>query len=311
MTSIDCVFGADGDTPVTIVVATYRYRRLVDSWIEHARRAHCEHYQIVCMDERLLAHLHDRGDQRRAVSFWDAMPELLPTDVDAIGHPVRRLAALTRLRTKLFARLARLGCDFVHSDADALWLRDPRPWLLGQEPFDLLFSQATTRPASHLARHRFTLCAGFFFARSNARTCAYFSAADALAELIPSDQRRMNVLLLEDPSPDWRIVRPRLALARAPAGPRRTWRQPFPGDRSNALATRILRHPRTRMLAAGLLALVRYECMVTSPDVMVRRFDDGLSVGVIPMDMVQRVRLGGKGASHVSHLWAHKDVVDA
>lgn len=311
MTRIECAFAPVGDTPVTIVVATYRYRRLVDSWIDHARRARCEHYRIVCMDEHLRAHLRDRGEVQRAVLFWDAMPELTPTDVDTIGDPRHRLAALTKLRTKLFERLAELGCDFVHSDADALWLRDPRPWLLGQKHFDLLFSQATTRPNSHLEKYRFTLCAGFFFARSNERTLAYFRAADALAEFMPSDQRRMNVLLLEDPSPDWRIVRPQLAFARAPAGPRRIWRQPLRGERSNALATRVLRHPRTRMLAAGLLALVRYECMVTSPEVMARQFADGLSVGVIPMGMVQRVPLGGNGAPHVSHLWAHKDVVDA
>ena len=34
--------------------------------------------------------------------------------------------ALTALRTKLFLHLAANGCDFIHNDADAFWLRATR-----------------------------------------------------------------------------------------------------------------------------------------------------------------------------------------
>ena len=47
------------------------------------------------------------------------------------------------VRMRLFLHLAANGCDFIHSDADAFWLRDPRPWLMRHPDYDLLCSQGT------------------------------------------------------------------------------------------------------------------------------------------------------------------------
>ena len=306
------VFGPARSMPVTLVVATFRYRKIVRTWIEQARRTGCDHYRIVCMDEGLLEFLAGCGEASRAVSFWDVLPYPPREDIDAVEPPVERLRALTRLRVKLFLRLAQSGCDFIHSDADALWRRDPRPWLLRQTGFDLLFSQGTTHPRRHYRAHRFTLCAGFFLARGTERTRGYFAAADAMARCVPSDQERMNLLLLRDPSRRWHIARPRLAFARVPLGGSRVrcWSYASMGDAAHALATRLLLGRTTRVWALAALAAARLECMVTSPELMTGCFADGLRVGVIPMHMVPRIPLGDGTDVHVSHFASHKRGAD-
>ena len=157
-------FAADASGPVTVVFATYRYRGMVGVWIEHARRAGCLNYRIVCMDSELLDALCEEGP--RAVYYWDVLPELREEGIDS---SLNRLSWLTRLRTKLLLHLVAHGIDFVHSDADAFWLCDPRPWLLDHKGCDLLFSQGTTHPWTHFKVTGFTVCAGFFFVRASAQ----------------------------------------------------------------------------------------------------------------------------------------------
>ena len=116
-----------------------------------------------------------------------------------------KLFALTPLRVKLFLHLAKNGYDFIHSDADAVWFRDPRPWLMSHPEYDLLFSQGTTHPRSQYHSHHFVLCAGFFLSRSNSRTQGYFEKVDVLLTGYPSDQLHINNVLLYDTTKHWNI----------------------------------------------------------------------------------------------------------
>lgn len=47
---------------------------------------------------------------------------------------------------RLFRALAAAGIDFIHSDADAFFLRDLRPWLKQHGGYDLLCSQDCASP---------------------------------------------------------------------------------------------------------------------------------------------------------------------
>ena len=269
--------------PVTVVFGTAGYRNTIARWIEHARAAGCRHYRIVCLDCTLLDALRGAGEAERAIDFHELLPNVRREDFDAMA-PAARLKALTPLRAQLFRRLAAAGCDFIHSDADAFWLRDPRPWLMRQYGYDLLLSQGTVFPPAHYRRHRFTVCAGFFLCRANERTRVYFERVDSLARTHPSDQVRMNAVLLEDSEGGWRLKRPVVAV-RANG----QWARP-PFERwFGSCARYALARPVTRTLANLVGLLCRLDWMLTSRQVIEGRFGS-LTAGVIPMHIVMRGR---------------------
>ena len=132
---------------MTVVFGTLNYLPMVERWREHALRAGCTHYVIVCMDDALLDHLREDWAEVRANSYYDVFPELPKIDVAAIPKHKRKFRqTLWLLRIKLFHQLLRWGYSFIHSDADAFWHRDPRPWLLEQHRYDILWSQGTISP---------------------------------------------------------------------------------------------------------------------------------------------------------------------
>ena len=276
--------------PVTLVFGTAGYRNTIARWIGHARAAGCEHFRIVCLDRALLEALRAAGEAERAVDFHELLPDAPRADFAALPEK-DRLKALTPLRVRLFRRLAGAGCDFIHSDADALWLRDPRPWLMRSRGYDLLLSQGTVHPRAHYRRHRFTVCAGFFLCRANARTRNFFERVEALAATDPSDQVRMNAVLLEDPGGGWRLERP-VAAVRVNG----RWIRPPAGARFDAFARYALARPLARSLSNLAGRLCRLDWMLTSPGIIPGRFDGGLSAGVIPMHVVMRGRF-----AHLQH----------
>ena len=277
---------------------------MVRVWIEHARRAGCLNYRIICMDLDLLDALREEGD--RAVYFYDVLPDVREEEIDTIPETRERLALLTRLRTKFFLHLTAHDIDFLHSDADALWLRDPRPWLLKHKGFDLLFSQGTMHPWVHFKAVGFTVCAGFFFARASALTRAFFETAERMAAWQPSDQARFNEILLHDSSGHWEIEAPRLALA-----PLQTlgnqiiyWRYARWKPRVPALLAWILGDRLGLFWTRAIRAALRfrgYLCMMTSASVMTRRLTNGLTIGVIPMRLVERVPLANREEMLICH----------
>ena len=302
-------FAADASGPVTVVLATARYQPVVDAWIEHAWRVGCRNYRIVCMDLDLLDALREQGD--RTMYFWDVLPNACEERIDPPHERAERMEWLTRLRVKLFLHLATHGIDFVHSDADALWLRDPRPMLLENKGFDLLFSQGTTHPWSHFKAFGFTVCAGFFFARASSRTRAYFEMVEQMADRRPSDQFRFNEVLLRLPSRPWKIDAPRLALSpyrSRMVGGRKLMYAPWRYARVpacvHAFGARALRNRQGRFWTHAALLTINRRCMVTSASVMAGRFAGGLNVGVIPMRLVERVPLDDRAEVLVSHVAA-------
>ena len=282
--------------PVTLVFGSFGYRDTVLAWIDRARRAGCEHFRIVCMDEDLRRFLRGHDAVGRAVGFHELLPEAPRADLGAIPGRRQRREALWLARVRLFLHFAANRCDFIHSDADAFWLQDPRPWLMDHPGFDLLFSQGTTFPVEHWRRHRFVLCAGFFLCRANGRTRAYFKQVSRLSESHPDDQVCMNTVLLRDPEARWERGR------RAPAvRPGAAWVAPPPEASLLGYARALLRRELLRALANRVLRSARLAWILTSPEVIRGRFTGGLTVGVIPMHIVTRFRFAGWDEPLVSH----------
>ena len=204
MTGTDrlAAFDTKTDEPVTIVFGTFNYREVIEKWIAAVHKLGYDGWRIVCMDRELIQWLEQRGDGVQAVDYYAVLPDAPRYDFGALSLKVR-MDALMALRTRLFLHLARAGCDFLHSDTDAFWVQDPRPYLAQHREYDLLISQG-------INRHRLgvVVCAGFFVCHANVRTRAYFEQIEALVDLDPLDQPRMNLVLQCDREARWEIHRP-------------------------------------------------------------------------------------------------------
>ena len=193
-------FSASEEGPITIVFGTFNYLEQVILWTQYARKAGCSHYRIICIDDELLRHLRDNGQAPNAVSYHGIFPDA--EKLDSAGQEMKKLKpTLWQLRVKLWLHLVEHGYDFIHSDADAIWIKDPRPWLARHSDHDLLISQGGDGLFyyPHTRFHHFILCAGFFLARSSERTRTYFERVSSLMEVARDDQVCMNAALTRKP----------------------------------------------------------------------------------------------------------------
>ena len=270
--------------PVTIVFGTFNYRRIIRKWINHAESS-CDHWRIICLDQELVGWLNEIGHGSRAVYFYDLFPNMHQYGLDNM----RGCIIFRKIRPQLWCALADSGRDFIHSDADAFWLQDPRPWLLKHTAFDLLISQGTFSPMPQFARHHFVLCAGFFFCRANARTQDYFRRVKK-AKMI--DQLVMNKLLLHDPNMRWQIHQPAIFWSktgrlRHPLYKTTTVLRYTPIWLFNFRKWLSRRHY-LKMLCPLINRFIFF--IYISSEVIKGSASDGLTVGVIPMHLVTRIK---------------------
>lgn len=161
-----------------VVFANIAYLRVLENWMLAMQRIDIDNYMVVSIDVQLHEHLKARG-----VSSL-----LRPCDA--------ALESLWVHRINVLLELMRQGYDVIHSDADAIWLKDPRAFLEAQKA-DMLFSQGTFWPKDVHAAWGFVLCCGFFMIRSNRRTLAFFEALAQRVALDKDDQISCNRLLWE------------------------------------------------------------------------------------------------------------------
>ena len=309
-------FDTKADEPVTIVVGTFNYRKKVGSWIAAVRKLGYDGWRIVCMDRELIRWLEERGCGARAVDYYAVFPDAPRYDFGELSHH-QAMGALMPLRARLFLQLATAGLDFVNSDADAFWVRDPRSYLWSRyREYDLLMSQGTVRPRLVHRRFGFVLCAGFFVCRSNARTRAYFEKVEALLDRDTSDQLRINLVLMRDGEARWEVHKPVVCMldprplrafllpSRLPPRFRRSVRweiyrlgKMLRGARGQGMEDAgTLMEELTELLGEG------HDYGIISKSVIRGRFSDGLTVGVIPMHLVSRYRFSTRKHSLIAHV---------
>jgi len=162
--------------PLPLVFATGNFAPLLDNWLIHARAASVRQPLVIAMNG----------------------PQSLPAASDALKIHYNfdgSLGDLWYRRAMIFEFLSAGGVDFIHSDVDAVWLKDPRPLCFADGGFDLIFSQGTNYPPEIWRRWGFVLCCGLFAVRANPNTAAFFAKLRALVERIPDDQVALNALL--------------------------------------------------------------------------------------------------------------------
>lgn len=170
--------GKGGEAPVTIVFANSSYAELLDNWLRHALPFLENNLIVFSLDEALHARMQAQG----------LSSVYLPHGGE--------LDALWRLRLQLFWLLSSLGVSFVSSDADAVWLRDPRAYC-SQLDCDLVISAGTVWPPEVVEQWGFALCCGMFFVRASPRMTEFLQAVRLAATKDADDQAALNRVLMK------------------------------------------------------------------------------------------------------------------
>jgi hypothetical protein len=162
---------------VVIAFADSRYADVLMNWLVALALQQVDNYLVIALDHELHELLAAHG-----------IPSVLCELNGDLGD-------LWVERVRVFAALCAAGIDFIHSDVDAIWLRDPRAAYFGASEADLIASQGTVWPNDVHQRFGFVLCCGLFSLRSSA------ASRQLLAELLPhvattrDDQVSLNRLL--------------------------------------------------------------------------------------------------------------------
>ena len=220
---------------------------------------------------------------------------------------------LFKMRKKLFSALIDSGRDFIHSDADAYWLKDPRPWLASHTEFDILISQGTIYPLEQYKRYHFVFCAGFFLCRSNMRTQNYFRQMEELTDM--DDQASMNHILLDDPNAYWYKYSPTIiwgafSLMGQLYKDIKTLNRIF--SRLSRIFSRLNRFYKIPNILNSaviwacrqpLLRRLFHTIIYVSPDIIKGTFSNRLAVGIIPMHLVTRISIMRSNDTMIKHIY--------
>lgn len=106
------------------------------------------------------------------------------------------LSSLWVHRMRVLCELMDEGRDVIHSDADAVWIADPLPYILGCEK-QMVFSQGTIWPPDVHTRHGLVLCCGLFYLRNTPDVRAFLQEVDRRMPRDLDDQICINRLISE------------------------------------------------------------------------------------------------------------------
>lgn len=164
--------------PLVIAFADAQYLPLLAIWLGNLRRLGLARIRIYCLDSETTAWCHQQGADAVEIGWTGDLRDLW----------VRRI--------QIFSELLRAGEEFVHSDIDAIWLRNPlREGSVLECTEDLIFSQGTVWPPDVHDRWGFVLCCGWFLARPSAGAIAFFQALESDVRASGDDQMSVNKLL--------------------------------------------------------------------------------------------------------------------
>lgn len=173
--------------PLIVVFANRRYLDVLLNWMEAMRRLGVTDYLVVSMDKKMYQHMRRHGIRT------------------ILAQSGKSLTDLWILRIDVFYCLIDCGIDVVHSDADAIWLRNPIPeYFQAEKELDLIASQGTRWPPDVFKQWGFVLCCGLFYMKSTPASVALLKKLRGHVEETGDDQKSLNQILVEMKI-DWNV----------------------------------------------------------------------------------------------------------
>jgi hypothetical protein len=164
--------------PLTVTFVDSSYLPLLQLWLPRLRALGVHRMRVFCLDVATHAWCRAQAVDCATVPWTGGLRELW----------VQRI--------RIFSELLAAGEEVVHSDIDAVWVRNPlrEGSACGREE-DLLFSQGTVWPPDVHDRWGFVLCCGWFRARPTLLAQAFFQGLEADVQGSGDDQISVNRLL--------------------------------------------------------------------------------------------------------------------
>lgn len=190
------------DEWILVTFSNAAYLPLLDNWAEGIRRlGHERRILVVCLDAATVAWC-----THRRMGHWAQAPQFYARCVFVPRAGIQMSGTQQRLwcfRTRVFASLARLGRSFVHSDTDAVWMRDPfvtgllerRPSDAAAQRWSVCFSRATRWPEAVYRKWGFVVCCGLFAVVSTPATIVFWQRVRSRTDVCGDDQTAVNGVL--------------------------------------------------------------------------------------------------------------------
>lgn len=163
---------------VIVTFANSAYLKILNNWLDHLAALEIKNFFVIAMDDELARDLENRN-----IAYY-----LAPCESGR--HHV------WGLRLRLVSEILELGVGVIMSDADAIWLRDPRPELFENSGADLAISQGTKFPVRAFHAWGFVLCFGFFYAAPTSGARDLFACLSSIEKADLDDQRELNLEIL-------------------------------------------------------------------------------------------------------------------
>jgi len=165
-------------SPIILVFADWNYLDILKNWITGMKRLHLDNFIIVSLDMNIYNFLVENGYKT------------------ILLENKGNLSALWCIRISVFKYLVDFGIDFIHSDADAVWLKNPIPdFYEPYRSFDILISQGTIWPEPVFKLWGFVLCCGFFMMRSTEFTKSLLDKLGTHVMTTGDDQISLNCVV--------------------------------------------------------------------------------------------------------------------
>ena len=132
-------------------------------------------------------------DNKIKKNFVDYKIEII---TDPFNIEKRGIKKYWEFRCKKFIEIYQRFGTFIHSDLDAIWLKNPFNYL-SKCNYDLIFSQGTVYPRDMYSKFGFVACCGFFMIRKSNLSTIFLN--EVLDDVIVSkdDQISVNKFLLK------------------------------------------------------------------------------------------------------------------
>lgn len=168
---------------VALVFGTKDFVAHVLNWACHALALGCRWFVLVAMDSSLHRELRRLPAVSSHTLFLPRVREgtVNVTKLNVIGE-----------RQRLGLSVLERGFSIVHSDADALWIRDPWPLL---ETGDVIAERIWGKPLSVVQSWGAGICTGFYFLRSKPPVIAL---AREVRDAISAKRRRQTTWQASD-----------------------------------------------------------------------------------------------------------------
>jgi nucleotide-diphospho-sugar transferase len=176
---------------VAVTFASEEYIGVCENWLVAMQKLALNNHIVIAGDSTTQELLERIGVPHIAVSFRTRWQNNLYRN--PVGFTQKGLA-MTALKFPIVRAILRSGYSVIMSDLDAVWLRDPQPFL---EDCDLAFQRVVYFPAVIARLWGFCACSGFVYFRNCPGTLSFVDECVRQHKLISDDQWALNLALLE------------------------------------------------------------------------------------------------------------------